>query len=387
MKEFPTNSIIIRYGEIALKGKNRNTFEQRLLHDVRYHFQHHHHPFSEIELIRGRIYVHQTSPIDNLQNVLGVLSYSPAWEIDHDYQNLIDTITSFFPIIRNHTSFRISCQRSDKRFQPDSPTIEREIGHLIHEATHIPVNLEKPGITLSIEIGIRSIFLFLEKKKGYGGFPFGSAGKLVSLFSGGIDSPVATFLMMKRGVEVVLVHFRITSDNQEIEKITALKNKLEEYTAGRKIPIYIIDRNELFSGRWNSLYQSRYQPYLCLLCKYAMHKKALEIAKIENAFGIITGDNLAQVASQTLPNLRAQRFFNSFPIYSPLIAFEKTDIIQWARNIGTFDVSIQYEKGCQPPAHPKTSISIDRFLSILQETGLAENIPESILYKNSTTMN
>jgi thiamine biosynthesis protein ThiI len=231
---------------------------------------------------------------------------------------------------------------------------------------------------VGIEIGEEAAYLFLERRRGFGGFPYGSAGRLVSLISGGIDSPVATFLMMKRGVAPILVHFQIwPEDEGESGKLLALKRHLEEYAAGREIPLHLIPRDELFAGRFAEIYESRFQPYVCLLCKYLMHRRAQEIAESAGALGLITGDNLAQVASQTLANLHAQRHWNRLPVYSPLIAYEKNETMALARLIGTYDLSIGSERGCRAPASPKTAVSPERLERILRETGLWKEPPQS----------
>jgi thiamine biosynthesis protein ThiI len=247
--------------------------------------------------------------------------------------------------------------------------IERSIGGIIFEKTKTPVNLREPGLNFQVEIGEDSIYIFTRKIKGFSGLPYGSAGKLVSLISAGIDSPVATFLMMKRGVEPILLHFKISeSDGQ---KVKVLKKKLEEYSSGRKIKLYEISRDDIFKGEFDKLYDNRkFHPYICILCKYLMHKKAAEVAAAEKALGLLTGDNLAQVASQTLKNLYAYNTVSGLPVYSPLISFEKEETIRIAREIGTYDISITKSTGCTPPKNPKTGVKIERFQKILAETGL-----------------
>ena len=246
--------------------------------------------------------------------------------------------------------------------------VEKEIGAIIFEQTGTPVKLQDPAFELHIEIGQRHMYLFHEKIAAFGGFPVGSAGKLVSLISGGIDSPVATFLMMKRGVLPVLLHFQVSE--AEAAKVARLRDRLEEYSAGRKIKLIVIPRAELFQGKFSELFNSRYEPYVCVICKYLMHKKAAQVVREEGAFGIITGDNLAQVASQTLKNLLAQRQGSDCPVYSPLIAYEKIETMALARRIGTYDISIASVAGCTPPRNPKTGVTFEQLLKVLEETGL-----------------
>ncbi|HSQ36136.1 MAG TPA: tRNA 4-thiouridine(8) synthase ThiI, partial [Candidatus Binatia bacterium] len=227
---------------------------------------------------------------------------------------------------------------------------------------------QNPAFELHIEIGQRHMYIFHEKIVGFGGFPVGRAGTLVSLISGGIDSPVATFLMMKRGVLPVLLHFQVTQ--AEAEKVARLRDRLEEFAAGRQIKLIVIPRAELFRGKFSQLFHTPYEPYVCVICKYLMHRRAAQAVMEEGACGIITGDNLAQVASQTLKNLMAQRQGSDCPVYSPLIAYEKIETMALARRIGTYDISIASVEGCTPPRNPKTGVDFEQLLKVLERTGL-----------------
>jgi len=362
------NAVIVRYGEISLKGRNRSQFELKLKNDLDWFLRRHGHAFSEIALERGRIYIRGTGDTPDLSMVLGVHSYSPALELPRDYATLKAETARFFPEIRGRRSFRVSCQRIAKDFSPDSMGVEKELGTLISENTGTPVRLKDPDFELHVEIGQRHNYLFSEKIRGFGGFPVGSSGRLLSLVSGGIDSPVATFLMMKRGVLPVLLHFENSAS--ETAKVRRLRDRLQEYAAGQELKLIVIPREELFQGKYAGLFGTRLEPYVCVICKYLMHKKAAELVRQENALGVITGDNLAQVASQTLKNLYASRSAAPFPVYSPLIAWEKTDTMALARQIGTYEISIAASEGCTPPRDPKTGVDFERLLRILEKTGL-----------------
>ncbi len=361
-------AVIVRYGEISLKGRNRGMFEQKLRDDLAWFMEARGHAYSGIEVERGRIYIRGCDSTPDLKMVLGVYSYSPALELPRDYEMLKAETARFFPQIRLRRSFRVSCQRIAKDFSPDSMGIEREIGTIITENTGTPVRLKDPDFELHIEIGHRHLYLFGEKIRGFGGFPVGSSGKLVSLLSGGIDSPVATFLMMKRGVLPLLLHFAVSDG--ETAKVRRLRDRLQEYAAGRELKLIVIPREDLFKGKLADLYNTHLEPYICVVCKYLMHKKASEVALREEALGVITGDNLAQVASQTLKNMYASRHAAALPVYSPLIAFEKTETMALAREIGTYEISITEADGCTTPRNPKTGVDFRRLLKILDETGL-----------------
>jgi thiamine biosynthesis protein ThiI len=361
-------AVIVRYGEISLKGRNRGRFEQKLRDHLAWFLRTHHHPFSSIEIERGRIYIRGCQDVPDLKRVLGVYSYSPALEIERDYGKLKEALAGFFPAIRGSRDFRVSCQRLAKDFSPDSMGVERELGTLIEKSTGTPVRLKDPAFELHVEIGQRRIYLFAGKIRGFGGFPVGSSGRLVSLLSGGIDSPVATFLMMKRGVLPLLLHFAVSE--AETAKVRRLRDRLQEFAAGEELRLVVIPREELFLGKLPELYHSRFEPYVCVICKYLMHKAAAELAQREGALGVITGDNLAQVASQTLKNLQASRSSATLPVYSPLIAFEKNETMALAREIGTYELSISASEGCTPPRDPKTGVDPARLLKVLELTGL-----------------
>ena len=361
-------AVIVRYGEISLKGRNRGQFEQKLKNDLAWFLKKQGHAFAKISAERGRIYIRGINDLPDLKKVLGVYSYSPACELARDYDALKNEIVRFFPEIKGSRNFRVSCQRIAKDFSPDSMGVEREIGTIISERTGTPVRLKDPDFELHIEIGHRHLYLFSEKLRGFGGFPVGSAGKLVSLISAGIDSPVATFLMMKRGVMPVLLHFGISES--ETAKVFRLRDRLEEYAAGQPIKLIVIPRDDLFQGKFAGLFGTRHEPYVCVICKYLMHKKACAIAQSEGALGVISGDNLAQVASQTLKNLYASRAAAAMPVYSPLIAYEKSETIDLAKQIGTYELSIAASAGCTPPRSPKTGVDFERLRKVLEETGL-----------------
>ncbi len=363
------NSIIIRYGEIGLKGKNRIDFEKKLKNDIKNVLAKNSLTRGEVILRRGRIYVHNVEECSALNKIMGIYSYSPAQRIKKDYLYLRGKIEEYLPLIKKADSFRVSCQRVDKTFGVTSVTVERELGEILFENTRTPVNLKNPDINLQVEIGMDFIYIFFKKVKAQRGLPYGSAGKLVSLISSGIDSPVATYLMMKRGVEPILLHVKITED--DCRKVKQIKEILQEYTSGRELELYIVEREEIFLNQFDKIFTSQeYNPYACLIRKYLMHKKAQELAEAKGAYGIITGDNLAQVASQTLKNLFAYKFGAKYPVYSPLISFEKEDTIKIAKSMGTYEISIRKALACTPPKNPKTGVSLEIFRSILDKTGL-----------------
>lgn len=363
------DTLIVRYGEIGLKGRNRSHFENLLCKDIRAFLKREGVPFRAVDRFHGRIYVRGINREVSLERVLGVFSFSPAREVPRRMQDLKKAAETFFPQVRQAGSFRISCQRVDKDFPLTSMEVERRLGEDVRLATGATVNLSSPGFNLEVEIGPDAFFVFSRRVAGFGGMPFGSAGKLVALISGGIDSPVAAFLMMKRGVEPILLHFSMGDDDNA--KVGNLRRQLEEFAAGRTIRLETIPHDTLFAGSFEKLRNNRrLAPYLCVICKYLMHRHAGELARRTGALGIVTGDSLAQVASQTLSNMAAYRAESGLPVYSPLIGLDKVEIIDLARRIGTYELSIAPAEGCSPPSNPRTHVDREVFQSILEESGL-----------------
>lgn len=364
------NSLIIRYGEISLKGRNRSFFEKRLCDDIRSYLKHRGLPYSSVDRIRGRIYVRGISEIPPMEEVMGIFSYSPAHEVGRNMVAMEKAVLAFSPQVKAAGTFRISCQRVDKRFPVISTEVERILGERVRLDSGATVNLTNPAFDLQVEIGTQAAFVFSEKIRGFGGMPFGSAGKLVSLVSTGIDSPVATFLLMKRGVEPVLLHFAMGPE--EKAKMERIRVQLERYAAGRRLRMEEIDHESLFDQRFSRLRNHpRLGPYVCVICKHLMHRRAGELAREVGAQGVITGDSLAQVASQTLSNMAAYRMQSQLPVYTPLIGMDKLEIIEIAKRIGTYDLSIAKAPGCTPPRHPRTGVDPEQFQRVLKEAGFS----------------
>jgi len=362
-------ALIVRYGEIGLKGRNRAHFENLLCDDIRRFLKNEGVDYRKVDRSRGRIYVRGVSGEAHLERVLGIHSFSPAREVSRRMEDIEAAAAEFYPQVRKAGTFRISCQRVDKGFPIISTEVERLLGERVRLDTGAAVKLTAPGFNLEVEIGRDAAFVFHQRIPGFGGMPYGSAGRLVSLISSGIDSPVATFLMMKRGVEPILLHFSLGGD--DTAKVERLRQQLERYASGRSIRLEVLRHRDLFSQRFEELRKNRrIGPYLCIICKYLMHHRAGELAGQVGALGVVTGDSLAQVASQTLSNLAAYRTRSGLPVYSPLIGLDKVEIMALARKIGTYDLSIAAAQGCSPPSNPRTHVDPESFQTILAESGL-----------------
>ena len=231
--------------------------------------------------------------------------------------------------------FRVTAKRSDKRFPMRSPDINFEVGGYLKTQLNLAVNLNNPEIDVRIEIGPHAAYIYTRKIVGIGGLPVGSSGKGVVLFSGGIDSPVAAYVMMKRGMEVVLVHLYNSTINRDFAKIKDLARQLSLYQGRTKL--YMIDLEEF------QRHAIAHVPadYRMIIYKRQMIRTAGEIAKQEGGQALVTGDSLGQVASQTLANINAIYDVSELPLLPPLIGWDKEEIIALARRIGTYEISIE----------------------------------------------
>jgi thiamine biosynthesis protein ThiI len=286
-----------------------------------------------------------------------------------------------FNRVNGVNSFCVRVQRSNKNFPLTSVDIEKRVGTFIVKNLKKKVDLENPDITLFIEIVENYAFLYTEKISGLGGLPVGTAGKAICLLSDGIDSPVAAWQMMKRGLEIVFVHFYAyayaKNEKQSLEKIREIVNVLNSYQGQSKL--YLIP----FRKIQQEIFRKKENKFCCLLCKRAMLKIAEKIAKKENCFTLITGDSLGQVASQTLENMRTISNITDLLVLRPLLGFDKQETITMAKNIKTYNLSIiPSEFYCRKflPKHPATKSKFEVIKDIEEKIGI-DNLFKKIIYK------
>jgi thiamine biosynthesis protein ThiI len=364
--------ILVRYsGEIGIKGKNRKRFVRRLrrnLRDALKKKQIAGRVWSEAQ----RIYVEvddgaRDAALEVLPRVFGIASISPVERVASDLDAIRMEALALAAHIELHPpqSFRVTTRRADKSFPHISPEINRQVGGAIHEATHAHVDLsDAADVTIGIEIRTEGTLLFGQVIPGPGGMPLGSQGRAFVLLSGGIDSPVAAWSMMRRGCGIIPIHFA----QSEVEKQKALDNCqiLSEWSFGWDIKPLILDHQELMAPIVDRLYAMGESRWTCLFCKRAMIAKAAELAPQYHVQALVMGDSLGQVASQTLDNLVAITHGAGLPILRPLIAYDKTEIMQLARRIGTFDISTHDAAGCSfLPDRPVTSARLDTLQGII----------------------
>ncbi|HHU49719.1 MAG: tRNA uracil 4-sulfurtransferase ThiI [Caldicoprobacterales bacterium] len=360
--------ILIRYGEIHLKGRNRPFFEKRLLNNIKKALQD--IPDVKVTRAQGRYYVEnyadEKAVIQALTRVFGIVSISPAYKIEKDFELLTEYSKKsiehlLFDLQKEELTFKVESRRADKRFPMDSMEINRELGaRLLKAFPQLKVDVHKPEVLLNVEIR-EFCYLYHQSIPCAGGMPVGTNGKAVLLLSGGIDSPVAGWMIAKRGVELTAVHyhsFPYTSDRSK-EKVIDLAGILTRYTGSMRLHIVPFTRIQ------QELYENCPDEQLTILMRRFMMKIAEEIARREGAAALITGESIGQVASQTLEGLVVTNHAVSIPVFRPLIGFDKIDIMNLAQTIGTYETSIlPYEDCCTvfTPRHPVTHPRLDKIL-------------------------
>ena len=358
--------IICHYAEIALKGGNRKFFEEKLIENIRTSFvlnscKH----VKTIKRISGRILIQIEDGIKEdkikqaLKNVFGIAYFSFAVNCK---QEIKEMSKKSFEILedKKFKTFKVETKRGEKDFPLTSQQINEQVGEYIFEKLNpkdleFRVNLKNPDITCFIEVVEKYAFLYLEKIKGLGGLPVGVSGTAISLLSGGIESPVASFYGIRRGVKMVFLHFY--TNKSFLEKIRKNIKILNKYQFKSKLCLIpFLDIHKAIFHKTN--------PELgCILCRRFMFRIAQALAEEEKASALFTGENIGQVASQTLENMRVIEDAINIPVLKPLIGMDKKDIIEKAEQIGTFDISVLPEEFyCQKflAKHPETKANLKR---------------------------
>lgn len=350
--------ILIRYGEISTKGRNRQQFVEKLRKSIKAAL--HSFPKIKIQADRDRTYIllngeNSSEIIKILQKIFGIRSFSPAIKVERDMEKIKEaSYQLFLTLFKGNQTFKISAKRADRSFEFDTDEINHLLGaHLLKNFPGLKVDVRNPDINLQVEIRSEAAYLSSETIPGAGGLPFGSCGKAMLMLSGGIDSPVAGFMSMKRGMEIEAVHFfspPYTSERAK-QKVIDLTKKLSELAG--PIKLHIVP----FTKIQEAVKKQIPENYSMTTNRRLMLKITDELRKRREALAIITGESLGQVASQTLESMYAINEVTNTPILRPLITMDKTDIIKIAREIGTHDISIRPFEDCCTifvPASPKT---------------------------------
>lgn len=381
------HAFILKYAEIGVKGKNRYIFEEALVKQAKRALARGEGSFS-ISRVAGRIYVEAKEfdydeAIANLQTVFGITGICPAVSIERDenaklppYEKLSEQVVSYVDGVykdKNKT-FKVRVRRVDKSYPMDSMELDRELGGDILKAfPEMKVDVHNPEIMLSVEIR-EKINIYSEIIPGPGGMPIGTAGKAMLLLSGGIDSPVAGYMIARRGAEIEAVYFNAppyTSERAR-QKVEDLAKIVAGYTGGVKLHVINFTEIQLY------IYDKCPHDELTIIMRRYMMRIADRLARAGGCIGLITGESIGQVASQTMQSLAAtDAVVTDMPVYRPLIAFDKQEIINVSEKIGAYETSIlPYEDCCTifVAKHPVTKPRVDVITK--HESSIAEKLEE-----------
>src|SRR5918996_1673224 len=354
------NSVLIRYHEIALKKGNRSYFTELLRRNLLSAVKD--LDVEEIRILPARLLLAFNNDIDSatvasrIRTVFGVANFSMVERTERDIEVLRSRILKALNGA-HFQSFRIETQRGDKSFPLISPEINRQLGAAVKEKSGARVDLSHPEFTISVEILPREVFFGFNRIPGAGGLPVGASGRVVSLISGGIDSPVAAYRMMQRGCRLIFVHFHSVPylDKTSQEKVRQLVTMLTRHQFLSRL--YLVPFGEI----QRQIVAAVSRPLRVVLYRRMMLRIAEGLARREKAKALVTGESLAQVASQTLDNMAVIQQAATVPILRPLVGMDKQEIIDQARRIGTFDISSIPDQDCCQlfvPKHPATKANV-----------------------------
>lgn len=376
----------ISYGELALKGLNRRYFEDQLISNIKRAIKD--LGYEKIYKEQGKLYIEANEDdfpqmIIRLKKVFGLVNISPCIRTE---KNIEDIEKAAIEIMKEKTknqaikTFKVESKRADKTFPIKSPDLSRKIGGVIlKNFSDLTVDVHKPDTFLYIDIKQKA-YIYTERIKGYGGLPVGTNGKALLLLSGGIDSPVAGFMMAKRGVEISAVHYHsypFTSERSE-EKVKELASILSRYTG--KIKMFSVNILEI----QKEINAKCKENEMTILSRRFMMRIAEKIALREGIHGLITGESLGQVASQTIQSLSVTNAAVNLPVFRPLIGLDKLDIVEIAKDIETYETSIlPYEDCCTVflPKHPVTKPKLEDIIKseeLLEVDSLIERALENM---------
>ena len=351
---------IVHYGEVGLKGRNRSFFENRLVRNIKQVLED--TEYVNVHRIYGRILVTLGAQSDipeiqrRLHKVMGIAHFELCRVTEQNMEAIKNGALEWIQGREFHT-LKVETKRANKRFPLTSPEISAEVGGYLLKHTGAKADMHRPDLVCWIEIVEESAYIYVEKIRGIGGLPVGVSGKVLVMLSGGIDSPVAAWRMMKRGAKAIFVHFHSYpyTDKASLEKAAELVGILAK--SNYRTQVYYVP----FAEIQREIVTKTPPPFRVILYRRMMVRIAEQIAAQERAVTLVTGESLGQVASQTLGNLKVIEDAASLPILRPLIGDDKEEIVNLAQQIGTFSVSTLPHQDCCSlfvPDHPATNAAI-----------------------------
>lgn len=351
--------VLVKYGEMALKGLNKRTFEDILIKNIKRRLK----SLGSFELTSAQSTVYITPLSENVDladvvertgKIFGIAALCRACVCEKAFGDIAEKSVSYLSeILSTARTFKVNAKRSDKAFPMKSPEICAELGGILLEKfPNLTVDVKDPEVTVTVEVRDTNAYVHAENIKGAGGLPVGSSGKALLLLSGGIDSPVAGYMMAKRGIHIAAVHYvspPYTSDRAQL-KVEQLCQRLTDYCGG--IAFFCVPFTEI----QEAIKDNCPEEYFTIIMRRLMMEIAQKIAEKDNCLALITGESVGQVASQTMAAMTCTDAVCRIPVLRPCVGMDKTEIIEIARKIDTFDISIEpYEDCCTvfTPRHPK----------------------------------
>ncbi len=376
--------LLCKYGEIVLKGANRRYFEDTLCKTLRFRAKH----FGNFEITRSQStlvitpqdeYADIDGMFETASKVFGIVGISRCAVCEKDMDAIRRTALEYLPpFLRGKATFKVEAKRSDKRFSLNSMEIAREVGgYLLSAIPTLRVDVHHPEIVVHVEIREYGAYIHAGQFKGAGGMPVGTNGKAMLLLSGGIDSPVAGYMIAKRGVQLEGVHFEsfpYTSERAR-EKVFTLAREVAQYAGSFDLHVVSLTHIQ------EELVKNCEEEYFTLLLRRYMMAIADRLAHKRGCGGLITGESLGQVASQTMQAIGVADPMTSLPVFRPCIGLDKEEIVQIARKIGTFETSIQpFEDCCTvfTPKHPRTRPELSKVIEQQERLDFEALVQEAI---------
>lgn len=351
--------VLVKYGEMVLKGLNKRTFEDMLTKNIKRRLK----SLGRFQLTSAQSTTYITpldedtdlgEVVERVGKIFGIASLCRACVCEKDFEDIkVKTVEYLDEILGTAKTFKVNAKRSDKAFPMKSPEICAELGGvLLEKYPNLTVDVKNPEVTVTVEVRDTNAYVHAENIKGAGGLPVGSSGKALLLLSGGIDSPVAGYMMAKRGIHIAAIHYvspPYTSDRAQL-KVETLCQKLTEYCGG--IAFFCVPFTEI----QEAIKDNCPEEYFTIIMRRLMMEIAQRIAEKDNDLALITGESVGQVASQTMAAMACTDAVCRIPVFRPCVGMDKTEIIDIARKIDTFETSIEpYEDCCTvfTPRHPK----------------------------------
>ncbi|SHH25273.1 tRNA uracil 4-sulfurtransferase ThiI [Tepidibacter thalassicus] len=379
------NVVIARYGEIGIKGRNRYIFEDKLVKNIKNSLK----ELGKLNVYKqyGRIYIDvedydYETIIDEAKKVFGIVALTPAIKLENDYDKLKKAALELVKEkieFEDVKTFKVESKRTDKSFRLNSMEMSRDIGGYIlsNLGDKIKVDVHNPDVKVEAEMRAECAVVYVDKIEGYGGLPIGTNGKAMVLLSGGIDSPVAAWMIAKRGVEIEVIHYHsypFTSERSK-EKVEDLARILSKYCGRIKM------HNVNLLPIQKEINKNCKEEEMTIISRRFMMRIAQRVALSRGCNALVTGESIGQVASQTIQGLTVTNSSVDIPVFRPLIAMDKSEIVEFAKKIGTYETSIIPEEDCCTvflPKNPVTKPKLEKIIKSEENLDVEKLIDEAV---------